>query len=484
MSESSRAPSPQMIAQAFTSHGGEVSRQIGGIGGEATEKGCWTFGLPQLSQQCSERWIGSRMIWWPAGIPKHPQHAIVSSRIRRQREEETIWFGFLRCAVDRIASAKGSVILVPGTAAEKAVRQAAKHWNVATIEYSLVEADAELATAAAAARWAERISGQSHHAQAVLSPELVFAGPTLEAAQPLRDRLLFAAADQITILCSRPGGITAELKNRHLADSERQVVWILQAQQPGSMNVPESAQSGVIPWLVHTAVKDVQSRPPLQSEPIEVGRQVTEQTHRKSKAQTHDVFLRPEAWLLHWTRAIPGPWCGQTEEDWLDELVFNTAAADHSAFATLCRIVRQRTLRASNQGIRGGYRVVSWTAVPLSEFRHRRTWQRHRQRYDFELRGIGVHRSQLIRLGARPVVYGPVEQWNQLAEIDRPWFQKAGPEVRLNTRAEREWRVVGDVDLQRLSTAEICLFVENSEEKQRLQSRTDWPVVVVPPGQS
>jgi hypothetical protein len=123
--------------------------------------------------------------------------------------------------------------------------------------------------------------------------------------------------------------------------------------------------------------------------------------------------------------------------------------------------------------------VVAFTAVPLTEFRHRRIFRGHRQRYDFEPWGLAIRRSALP--GLRPVIYGCSDDWKSLPIADRPWFQKATLDGITDTVAEQEWRVAGDLDLQPLSDRDVVVFVDTPTDAVNLQPECRWPVMVLPP---
>ena len=55
-------------------------------------------------------------------------------------------------------------------------------------------------------------------------------------------------------------------------------------------------------------------------------------------------------YLTHCTRSVTGPWPEQDESEYLDELILDRPETDHSAAATLERILRERRLVASGRG--------------------------------------------------------------------------------------------------------------------------------------
>lgn len=187
--------------------------------------------------------------------------------------------------------------------------------------------------------------------------------------------------------------------------------------------------------------------------------------------------------LTHCTRAPDGAWPDESVEAYRDGLMFDRPAPPRSALDTLQRIVMQRRLLAGSRGIRGGWRVVCFTAVPLADLSKLRVYRPHRVRWDFGPYGICICRRWLAAAGTRPVRYGDDVLWQTLPSVQRPWFQKRFTECRAKARpidwsVEREWRHVGDVDLESLPGHSALLFVPSLGEAERLARASPWPVTV------
>jgi hypothetical protein len=190
--------------------------------------------------------------------------------------------------------------------------------------------------------------------------------------------------------------------------------------------------------------------------------------------------------LTHCTRRRSGPWPGENEDKFLDDLILDRAGADHSALAALWRIARSGRLLASSEFVRGETPVVSWTAVPLGEIHTLRTYRSHLSRWDFEPYGICIRRDWLQRRGTRPVQYGDEALWDAMPSADRPFFQKreshtAGGKV-FDWTLEQEWRHVGDLRLDGIPARAAMLFVPSEAEARQLAACSPWPVVVVSDG--
>ena len=140
-----------------------------------------------------------------------------------------------------------------------------------------------------------------------------------------------------------------------------------------------------------------------------------------------------------------------------------------------------QTLLASSRLIRNGYQVVCFTSLNLFQALGSRVYRTHLRRWDFEPYGICIARCCLEQRGARPVVYGDDETWQQLADNEQPCFQWIGSTTGADWRGESEWRHVGDLDLRQLSPRQAFVFVPSADAKQSLASISRWPIIDVDP---
>ncbi|MBP86205.1 MAG: hypothetical protein CMJ64_05745 [Planctomycetaceae bacterium] len=182
--------------------------------------------------------------------------------------------------------------------------------------------------------------------------------------------------------------------------------------------------------------------------------------------------------LTHCTRDQIGVWPDETEQQFMDGLLAGDAV-DHSAQATLERILSTQQLLATNQLVRGDTSVVSFTAVPLIDLPKMRTYRSHLGRWDFEPYGLCIRRECLSSCGAEPVQYGDESLWETLPEVDRPFFQNDSGRLGVDWSLEREWRHVGNVDLASLSNDEAFVFVPSQADAERIVAISRWPVTVL-----
>ena len=51
-----------------------------------------TLGIPGVSADLGQRWLGLRIAWWPDGMPTGRRVGLVSSRLDRSLDRHEIWF--------------------------------------------------------------------------------------------------------------------------------------------------------------------------------------------------------------------------------------------------------------------------------------------------------------------------------------------------------------------------------------------------------
>ena len=450
-------------------------------------------GLPWLNLECSTRWLGDRLFFFPKPVVAKNRISVVSSRFRQRLDLESRWFDLLRTTVLRCDAATDVLLVVDTTTAFQSVSRSALLFGRPVVRF-VTSSLQTLSASGDICEWlselptvSESISdleGDDRVLNVYVSPRVN--GISALSSEPeisltsLPDRLLFAAASRIHVLSASSNGNVARLLKRHLCDSSRSDTPVLiasdeQGQMPA---VADDLPSSWVPWLVEPL------KPEGSIQGDELSQQAESQTDNlPAEIQKNDVsspLSEPDAWLTHWTRASRGPWPGETQDDFLDALILRTETSDRSAMASLLRIVSDGVLVASSEGIRGRYRVVAFTEVPLHEFRIRRVFRKHRNRFDFEPWGVAIRKSELTRLGAAPVIYGDGSEWKNMSSEERPFFQKASDSGATNNRAEREWRVLRDIQLRLLDKNAVCIFVENVPAAELVRRHCEWPVVVLP----
>jgi hypothetical protein len=165
-------------------------------------------------------------------------------------------------------------------------------------------------------------------------------------------------------------------------------------------------------------------------------------------------------WLIHCTRANPGPWPQQNFGEHIDEILRQDRWEMPSPLETLIRILQERRLLATGYLKRSGSRSISFSAKPLRDLLDSRCYQRHLQRWDWEPYGIALTKRHLLQLGARPVRYG----------ID------ADAEVQARWQMEEEWRLDRDLSLTDLPWGSGFVFVPDLNTATQIATTSPLPV--------
>ena len=367
--------------------------------------------------------------------------AVVTSRLRRLISPEEPWLVALRGTLRKIAADQHTLVVVSGTAGSNFVLHGATQLGVLC---ELVEAPSET----------------------TLSPTNL----------PQRDQIVNSIADLVYVLTLRSGGNLHRVLRDRLQHRRGAVVFV---DIPGLQDEAarrELCELGATAW-----------RPATESCRAFESLSTTVENALPTSGSSDEVYLitpfpKENAWemLTHTTRSCSEPWPDQSFDSYADHLFQGHPDADHSSLGTLRRIVCQRRLIASSRTIRGGHRVVSFTACPLERLPTLHQFRAHRVRWDFEPYGICLRREWLQSLGARPVSYGKEEEWNSLPEVDRPFFQLARGESGIDWTIEQEWRHLGDLDLSHATASDVLLFVPSFEAAKSLAKIVSWPVTLWP----
>jgi hypothetical protein len=180
-------------------------------------------------------------------------------------------------------------------------------------------------------------------------------------------------------------------------------------------------------------------------------------------------------YLTHWTRSCHGPWLGERKTDYYQDLFRAKSGDPRDALNTLKRILKESRIRGSGRLVRGGEPMVSLTAKSPSQLLDIIRWRPGFIRWNFEPYGISIKRQALESLGARPVIYGSENQYQQLSSKDKLFFQPVKPDGK-NWQVEEEWRLPGDLDLLNLRHTEAMVWVMNHRQIAEIQTITSLPV--------
>lgn len=172
----------------------------------------------------------------------------------------------------------------------------------------------------------------------------------------------------------------------------------------------------------------------------------------------------PGEYLTHWTRAVNGKWPGETAAEFFHDITESGDDYARSALTTLQRILNEQRLRATTRHIRGGFPMVSFTALGIPEALKLMRWRKRYVQWSFEPYGISIRTEVAESCGIRPVIYGTPADYRQLDAMDRPFFQNRG--VRGGDWApENEWRHLGDLDLRTIPPDALRIIVRSATER-------------------
>ena len=185
-------------------------------------------------------------------------------------------------------------------------------------------------------------------------------------------------------------------------------------------------------------------------------------------------------WLIHCTRGQSGPWPGETERQYRDAmLIGDTTASNREPIDTLTRIIRSRRLVGSCIASDHRFPVVCFSAASLRERMRARSYRPHLNRWDCEPFGIAIRVDAASKLGAVPVIYGQPKDRERINSADQFRFQSCG--TTYDWTAEKEWRVLGDVDLTACHRNDIRVFVPSPRDAANISSNCPWNASCVAP---
>ncbi len=431
-----------------------------------------------------------RLLLIPDSLKHRSTTFIASSRLGRTLDEFPNWFEGLRNAAVRLDPEADGLVTAEGTTTDRFVIRIGTLFQIPVYRCKPFPPDIDV-------NWIEDWNNS----------DTVWFSPAIEAEHltpgqpdPSFDFPLADIADQMLVLRASAHGnilkatlrrlngqpdntnkpttllvdthLTRQSVSDQLLDNGARGWWLYHSQaalnQPGELANPKDA-------VTHSDKPDkpaptTDSQPPFNLAPSANPAAKL----LKIEELSHSDFL------THWTRVRNSRWPDQSEQDYLDELIFGCNQYEPNGCSALLRILASQRLVASNQLTRGPHPVNCWTAVPLPEYRKRRVFRRHLGRWDFEPFGIGIRKTWLVENGARPVIYGDEDLWENLPIDDRPFFQSL-PSTPGTTdwREEKEWRLIHDLDLKFVGPNDGFVFVENDDYARKIQPFSRWPVVVL-----
>ncbi|MEL7496924.1 MAG: abortive infection system antitoxin AbiGi family protein [Planctomycetota bacterium] len=439
-------------------------------------------------------WIPSRTLQVLVDRTHHV--GVLSSRLGKKLDQYDNWFDALRTLAIQASHSEAALITANGVTTDRFVGRLAELFELPVVT---LQSRSEV-------KRAPKYDGADY-------PIFICQGEDAEERnaasrkrqQQAHDLWLANAVSLLVVLSVRQGGnvyraveqrldfaelrsgstrllIDSELTKRKLSDrliSKGAVGWWLYTCASESVDSGSQQQAVV---TVSSSTSDVERLADLAGDE-ERGDRESKGVANKSEVpilELDEVATIP--FLIHWTRRRIGPWPNQLDGEYLDDLLFQEVDRVHHAAASLSRILKTETLLASNQLTRDASPVVCFTDMTLGTFVTKRVFRSHLSRWDFERYGIAFDRDWLQSQGASPVVYGDESTWKSLHPDQRPYFQRTNlgdANEKIDWSQEREWRLVGSLDLNKVPNDAAILFVGSAAEVPAIAAISRWPLVVL-----
>ena len=517
----SQVLSDLQCANAARSHGSTAHQQLCECIESALDRG-FTLRerVPHVSAELMHEWLGGRLVLMHSHWLRHSTEwtSLVSSRLGRYGRELPQWPSICGRALESLRRNDRVLLTVPGTTVTPLLEPLLIQRAIECVRFELPNARMH-----SVAEWlteqliAQAKSSTDARSGLSLSPASFPASSAMENL-PLQDRVAMCCARQVYALRVQSGGtIDCLLKNR-LAEprfpSGCVFVWVprSQADRKGTREFAAAhmqwLDAGSVGWYLLPRCQDenVGSRYRHVTAPWcdtyqpslvqltspywlchggEHSRSCTASGHSLASSTIENSFMQQQAglpdYLVHCVRGGQGQLSPAAATDRLLDAWAMDRLFDETPLDTLLKVLRSGRLRARSALIRGQATCVSFSAVPLDELLQRRSFQSHLGRWDWEPFGVLVRRSELERLGARPVIYGDSATYQTLSPEERPFFQPAMRRSPQSTKKhwfeEREWRVLGDVRFRELPAGAIEVFVSSARQAQAVARMSAWPVI-------
>jgi hypothetical protein len=188
--------------------------------------------------------------------------------------------------------------------------------------------------------------------------------------------------------------------------------------------------------------------------------------HLDKNTLLSEITKFDEPYLIHWTRAVNGPWPAEKRIDYY-RAIARMDVYPRNAFDTLKNIMTQKLIYGSSKHKAGKIASVSFSSLAPRDMLPLMRWRsRYKQMY-FEPYGIGIKKGDGFHCGIRPVHYykgktapAKIETW-LIQSVGRKgdWFK------------ELEFRFQGDFDLSGIPLEKIICFCHTVAEAAYIQKK-------------
>ncbi len=436
-----------------------------------------SIGLPTKSDKDSCPLLTDRICFWPQGIPTGHRTVFLSSQLGKAPDRKRAWFDALLSQFRPPATTTLLAVTSQGMTADPYVRRCADLYQKEIIDVHLPNRIQNILD------WFEEVvrdhesKSYSYEYPLLVSPPTI--GPQVNELNA--DRLLHQWCDESRILFVRRRGLIHSILQGKDVPSRNSHFLLSDPSLTEPSLFAELFDGTFNNWQVEKATQASREIASVSNS----SRSKSGQHARQDFPELSEEIPNAD-FLFHCTRHCQGPWPGQTEDDFHDDLLFGNPGADHSAFASLIRIVNEQRIRASSKLIRGSHQVVCFTEMNVVELKAARVYRPHLKRWDFEPYGIAIGKKVLVEQGAHEVIYGGEKLWKNSPPTLQPFLQKMGANDKKNARnrpaidwsKEREWRIVGDLELNGIELDQLVIFVPTIFEAKTIAEHCPWPVAV------
>ena len=435
------------------------------------------------------------LIWVP-GLGKQLLESIshwvhvASSRMNQKLDHETDWFDAVRTIGVQSVGGHALLMTATGTTADPFVCRIGKLFSVPVVRFEPMPTKLERS-------WVSRQLNSTADSNALRlgtplraffcwlsDPPVGGSVSKVGVAKPIRgdaDRLLTSIATMSLLLMVRSGGNVLATSQQRLQIRPGNATRVLINSNLTKPKVTERLlDAGAAGWWLSSSTTSDQKHAEAACSPK--FNAPVERNEVTSDFESIDFKkIKKQPFLIHWTRRRVGAWPDQTQDEYLDDLIFRSARRRHNEFSALCRILASRKVLASNQLTRDRRPVTCLSDMTLKEMIAKRVFRSHLSRWDFEPYGIAFNRNIFLRqFVANPVIYGGEVEWQSLNEDQRPYFQmRKSKGDKIDWQEEKEWRVLGDVDLTQVGPSDAVVFVGRASEVAAVAELSIWPVVVL-----
>ncbi len=435
-----------------------------------------SFGLPHPN--FSQHHSANHLFWFPTELPRGRSVCVASSRLGRKLDTYDSWFDAIRTMAARLNPDDHFLITGAGTTADLFLRRVGQLFGFEVVEFRPFPAQVSRKWLQESLLAATRQEENDHRHSVCYFGDLaeVLKTDNLRRRTPI-DQCLVQIASEVLLLSVRANGNIWQAAQQRLARNPSGKTRLLVDARLTANSLKEKliAQGATAWWLYDDPMNLAPAIEPLNLSNPNCSHRLEIETPLLDIAE-----VKPDQFLLHWTRRRIGPWPDQTDQEYLDDLIFRSQRRNHEVISTLGRILATRRILATSQLTRGTEPVACFSNIPLNEIQQRKIFRKHLGRWDCEPIGIAIDRDRLMELGARPVIYGDEESWRGLEERERAFFQIARTRNHeVDWREEKEWRLIGDLDLNLIDANSAVVFVPTTSEAKRIAKISRWPIVVL-----